>query len=197
MKRSTWIILFLFLAAIGVFLYLKYRPAPADTTEEATPTVAVAITAYLFDENSSALTGIRIYDRQYRIVLLERPSGGLWTVSLPTPAPAAQSQVEAAATQVTALEILDTLNPSVTADAVGLEFPAYTVKLNFLTIGQHKLEIGDRTPIGDGYYVRYDGGPVYIIGAGGIDAILNLLTTPPYLPTETPVPTVTIGTPTP
>jgi hypothetical protein len=53
------------------------------------------------------------------------------------------------------------------------------------------------TPTGNGYYIRYDDGPIYIIDVDGIDSILNLLTTPPYLPTETPVPTEIVNTPTP
>jgi hypothetical protein len=192
MKRSTGIILLVFLAVVGVLIYLKYRPAPAKTTEETTPTATTAATLYLFNSNdSSALTSIRIYDKQYHIVLLERPAGGLWIVSLPTPSPAAQSQAEAAATQITALVIQDTLTTSVPADVLGLEFPVYTIKLDFQTIGQHKLEIGNKTPTGNGYYVRYDDGPIYIIDSGGIDSILNLLTAPPYQPTETPVSTPT------
>ena len=197
MKRSTWFILLLFLATIGVLSYLKYRPAPNTSTLEATPIISTINHVYLFTAESSTLTGIRIYDNQYHIVLLERPSGGLWTVSLPIAAPANQSQAEAAATQATALEILDTLNSSVTADMVGLEFPVYTMKLTFHTIGEHKLEIGDKTPVGDGYYVRFDNGLIYIIGSSGIDAILNLLTSPPYLPTATPTQDTIFSTPTP
>lgn len=197
MKRSTWLLLLLFIASVGVFLYLKYRTTPNASTPEATPTLSPTNRKYLFTDASSELTRIRIYDKQYHIVLLERPSGGLWTLSLPTAAPANQSQAEAAATQATGLEILDTLNPSVTADMVGLEFPVFTMKLTFQTTGEHTLEIGDKTPVGDGYYVCFDNGPIYIIGSSGIDAILNLLTSPPYLPTDTPALPETINTATP
>jgi hypothetical protein len=197
MKRFTWIILLVFLIGISVLLFLKYRPVK-DTAEAGTPTPTTAPTWYLFNSNNNlALTSIRIYDKQYHIVLLERPAGGLWIVSLPTPNPAEQSQAEAAATQITALVIKDTIASSVPTDILGLDFPQYTIKVNFQTIGQHKLEIGNKTPTSSGYYVRYDDGPIYIIDANGIDSILNLLTTPPYLPTETPVPAATIATPTP
>lgn len=196
MKRSTWFLLLFFLATVGVFIFLKYRPAPKAPPTETTPSITIA-NQKLFTDDSSALTAIRIYDKQYNIVFLERPSGGLWTVKLPTEGPANQSQAEAAATQATALEILDTLNSSITAENVGLEFPIYTLKLTFQTTGQHQLDIGDKTPVGDGYYIRFDGGTIYIIGASGIDAILNLLTSPPYLPTATPTQTVMISTPTP
>jgi hypothetical protein len=198
MKRSTWIILLVFLIGVGILLYLKYRPTPTVTEETGTPTATTAPTWYLFNsEDSSALTSIRIYDKQYHIVLLERPAGGLWIVSLPTPYPASQAEAEAGATQVTALVIKDTIAPSVPTDILGLDFPVYTMKLSFQTIGQHKLEIGNKTPTGTGYYIRYDDGPIYIIDADGIDSILNLLTSPPYLPTETPIPNPESATPTP
>jgi len=196
MKRSTWFLLLLFLATVGVVIFLKYRPAPKASPLEATPTTTMTNRKLIIDD-SSALTAIRIYDKQYHIVFLERPSGGLWTVKLPTEGPANQSQAEAAATQATALEILDTLNSSVTAESVGLEFPMYTMKLTFQATGQHQLDIGEKTPVGDGYYVRFDSGTIYIIGASGIDALLNLLSSPPYLPTATPTQAVMIGTPIP
>lgn len=196
MKRSTWFLLLLFLATVGVFIFLKYRPAQKASRLDVTPTTT-SVNRKLFLDDSSAVTAIRIYDKQNHIIFLERPSGGLWTVKLPTEGAANQSQAEAAATQVAALEVVDTLNSSVTAENVGLEFPMYTLKLTLQSTGQHQLEIGEKTPVGDGYYVRFDNGPIYIIGASGIDALLNLLTSPPYLSTVTPTQSVMIGTPTP
>jgi Domain of unknown function (DUF4340) len=196
MKRSTWFLLLLFLATVGVFIFLKYRPAQKVSPLDVTPTTTTA-NRKLFLDDSSAVTAIRIFDKQYHIVFFERPSGGLWTVKLPTEGPANQAQAEAAATQAAALEVLDTLNSSITAENVGLEFPMYTLKLTLQTTGQHQLDIGEKTPVGDGYYVRFDNGPIYIIGASGIDALLNLLISPPYLPTATPTHSVIIGTPTP
>ena len=54
------------------------------------------------------------------------------------------------------------------------------------------------TPTSSGYYVRFDGGKIYVIEQSGIDALLNLLTAPPFPATATPVATAeTTSTPTP
>jgi hypothetical protein len=190
-KRSTWLWLVLFLAVVGAFLYLKYRPAPEA---EPTPTAVVAVSSYLFTEEDGTLVRIRIYDRQYNIVMLERPAGGLWTMVLPESGPADLAHAEAGATQILALEIVSTVKNPQPLSFLGLDFPAYVMKVAFENGAEHVLEIGNKTPTGSGYYVRFDEGTVYIINPDGIDALLNLLTNPPTLPpTSTPVP----ATPTP
>ncbi len=183
-KRSTWVLLILFLAVVGSFLYLKYRPAPS-----AEPTPTAVKTRFLFTEADGTLIRVRIYDRQYHIMMMERPSGGLWTLILPNPGPVDQANAEAGATQIGALLIVDTIKTSQPLSSMGLDFPSYVLKLTFQNGIEHKMEIGDKTPTGSGYYVRLDGGAVYIISPDGISALLNLLTTPPYMPpTSTSVP---------
>lgn len=183
-KRSTWVWLILFLAVIGSFLYLKYRPTPSVE-----PSPTTVIKSYLFTEADGTLIRFRIYDRQYHIMMMERPSGGLWTLALPIPGPADQAHAEAGATQIGALLIVDTIKTSQPLSSMGLDFPSYVMKLTFQNGIQHTLEIGDKTPTGSGYYVQLDRGAVYIVSPDGISALLNLLTTPPYLPpTSTSVP---------
>ena len=70
--------------------------------------------------------------------------------------------------------------------------------LGFVSGSTHKIEVGNLTPTSSGYYVRFDGGKIYVIAQSGIDALLNLLTSPPFPATATPVATpVPINTPTP
>jgi hypothetical protein len=75
---------------------------------------------------------------------------------------------------------------------VGLEIPAYTLELGFISGKSHKIEIGNITPTNSGYYIRYDDGEIYVISQTGIDALVNLLIAPPYPATETPAPTLEI-----
>jgi hypothetical protein len=186
-KRSTWIWLVLFLVVVGSFLYLKYRPIKEEAQVTSTPVVS----EYLLDETEGELVGIRIYNREYDIVMLERTTGGLWSVTLPAPAPADQALAEAGATQATALLIVSIVKTTPPLSDMGLDFPSYVIKLSFDSGASHTLEVGDSTPTGSGYYLRLDGGAIYIISQDGVNALLNLLTTPPYLaPTSTPVPTL-------
>jgi hypothetical protein len=72
------------------------------------------------------------------------------------------------------------------------------MELGFVNGTSHKIEVGNLSPTGSGYYVRFDGEKIYVIEKSGIDAILNLLTAPPFPATATPVPTPeTTITPTP
>ena len=65
--------------------------------------------------------------------------------------------------------------------------PADTMELGFVNGANHKIEVGNLTPTSSGYYVRFDGGKIYVIEKSGIDALLNLLTAPPFPATATPV----------
>jgi hypothetical protein len=184
-KRSTWILLAILMLATGAYFYLKHRPVKSA---EATPTAPA--TSYLFTESDGPLASIRIYGRQANDIMLERNPSGVWTLVLPTPAPADQAQAGAAETQLGALEIVDVLQTLPALDTLGLTSPAHTIKVSFQNGIQHLLEVGDLAPTGSGYYVRFDNGKIYIISTSGIDALLNLLNNPPYVATETPTPTL-------
>jgi hypothetical protein len=56
---------------------------------------------------------------------------------------------------------------------------------------QHLLKVGTKTPSNSGYYVQDDDGKNYVISQAGIDALLKLLTAPPYAATQTPISTAT------
>jgi hypothetical protein len=76
-------------------------------------------------------------------------------------------------------------------DIVGLDKPAYTLTITFAASKTHELIVGSVTPIQNGYYSQLDGGPIKIVDKIGVDALLSLLTSPPYLATLTPVATMT------
>ena len=61
------------------------------------------------------------------------------------------------------------------------------MELGFVNGTSHKIEVGNVTPTSSGYYVRFDGGKIYVIEKSGIDSVLNLLTAPPFPATATPV----------
>ena len=99
---------------------------------------------------------------------------------------------EAAATQISALEILDPID----ADPAifGLDNPAYVITLEFDGGKKHTIEVGDSTPTSKGYYVRIDSDKMMIVDLSGIDSLLQLAAFPPYL--VNPIPEAAV-TPTP
>jgi hypothetical protein len=185
-KRPTWILLAILALVIGAYFVIKNRPSATST--EATPTALG--NNFLVTQADGTLQRLRISDKQNRVVQMQRDSSGTWVVTLPTLGAADQSLAGAAETQVGALRIVTTLENSLNLADAGLDSPAYTIELTFVSGIQHVIQVGTLTPTSSGYYVRYDAGNLYVVSQSGIDALLNLLTAPPYPATETPVPTI-------
>jgi len=186
MKRSNWILLILLALTIGVYFLLQER-SEKNAVEE-TP---VAPSDLLIETNGDVLKSIRIYDHDYHIVELVRDQSGAWAVSLPNAAAADQSLAGAAEIQVNALGIVTQIGTVANFGDFGLDAPAYTIKLSYYSGAQHKIEVGDLTPTSSGYYVQLDDGDVYVVSQYSLDAVLELVNNPPYLPTPTPTLDVT------
>ncbi len=184
-KRSTWILLFILAFVVCAFIYLQHRSA---IPSEATPTALMS--NYLFPKLDGTLTSFRLDDAQNHVIMLVRTPDGSWTLSLPISGLADQVKAGDIETQVNALEIVDVLTTIPALDAIGLNNPAHTIELSFQNGIKHVLEIGDLAPTGSGYYIRLDGGKVFIISTSAVDALLDLLKNPPYAATGTPVPLV-------
>jgi hypothetical protein len=184
-KRPTWILLVILALVIGAYFVIKNRPSATST--EATPTALG--NNFLVTPADGTLQILHISDTQNRVVQMQRDASGTWIVTLPTLGDADQSLAGAAETQVGALRIVTTLENSLNLADAGLDTPAYTLELTFASGVQHVIQVGTLTPTTSGYYVRYDAGNLYVVSQSGIDALLNLLTAPPYPATETPIPT--------
>jgi hypothetical protein len=199
-KRSAlvYFIIFVVVAAVAIFLKYREKAAPAEDIETPTPVPTVA---FLFSSQEGVVTSILVESREGKSLGLERRNG-VWAATRPFPAETIQSSVEEAASQILALQVLDSLDlPN--AD-VGLVAPSYTLTIGFSSGNFIIAQVGDETPTGNGYYVRKEGGPVLVVSKYGLLALLNLLESPPYVatptPTITPTPTETLTptvTPTP
>ncbi|MEW6028281.1 MAG: hypothetical protein ACOYZ8_11050 [Chloroflexota bacterium] len=190
-KRSTWITLAVFLAVIAFALVQKYRPEEPIPTE--TPTEPPVV-EYLFTPEDGVVTSIRIDTRDGQVFRAER-SGSGWMVVLPIEGAADSGQMETAASQVTTLRVETHLD--LDPDAVSLSPPQTTLTVGFSSGKTYSVGVGDITPIGDSYYVRKDRGDVLVIPRDGIDALMSLLTFPPYIETPTPTTPPPTETPTP
>lgn len=184
-KRSTWILVCFLALAVVTFFLIKNRSLPNST--EATPTVLGG--NFLITEADGALQSLLIKDRQNHVVEVRRDAGGTWVITQPARGTADQSLVSAAETQVDSLHIVTILENPPHLVEVGLDSPAFTIELAFVGGGKHVIQIGMKTPTNSGYYVRNANGNLYIISQPGIDALLNLLTAPPFPATATPIPT--------
>ena len=186
MRQSTVIYLVLFLLVIGAYYYLNNREQPADIALTLTlePTTEVS---YLFTAEDGLPTSIRIESKKGEIVEVARNAENAWALILPNEATADQASAEAAASQVTTMQILDRL-PDIDPEIVGLTDPEYNIVVKFTSGVERNVKIGVITPTESGYYVQNTDGETVIVSKSSVDALLGLLNNPPYLETPTPSP---------
>lgn len=183
MKRTTWIVLVIFLALVGLMLYLNQQE-PATEEAEVTPT---ALTEYLITATDGLPTSIEIQNDSGAKVAIARNEAGEWVLKQPIETKADQGSAEAAASQLTSLRIVS--KPEVAPADAGLVQPSYilTVKLTGGTV--KTVRIGDLTPTESGYYTSIDESEeVLIVSKTGLDSLLILVDAPPYVSTPTSMP---------
>jgi hypothetical protein len=185
-KRPTWILLVILALVVVVYFVLKNRASSVSASS--TPTAQG--NNFLITPADGTLQVLRITDAQNHIFQMKRDTSGTWIVTLPTMGTADQSLAGAAETQVGALSIVTTLDISLNLSDAGLSAPADTIELTFTNGLKHVIQIGNLTPTGSGYYVNFDTGNLYVVSQAGIDALLKLLTAPPFPATETLAPTI-------
>lgn len=185
-RRSTVVYIVLLVALAGAYYYLNNRNKAADieVTAEAS---SEDTQASLFTVADGTPTSIRIESKTGDTVEVARGADNAWEVLQPIEAKADQAAVEAAATQIMTMRILDTV-PDVDPKIVGLETPEGVLTVKFTNGGERTVDIGVITPTESGYYVRSPEGKVVIVSKSAIDALLGLLIAPPYLETLTPGP---------
>lgn len=186
MRRSTTIYLLLLVVLAGIYYYLNNREELADISITLEPEEVVS---YLFSASDGVPTSIRIESKAGEIVEVARDADNAWALKLPLEASADPAAAEAAASQITTMRIVDTI-PDIDLEIVGLESPDYTLTIQFGDV-ERNASIGVITPTENGYYVLSPNGEIVIVSASAVDALLNLLTFPPYLETPTPSPTAT------
>ena len=185
-RRSTVVYIVLLLALAGAYYYLNNRSKTADIEVTAEPSAAVT-QAYLFTADEGTPTNIRIESKTGEAVEVARGADNAWALIQPKEAKADQAAVEAAATQITTISILDAV-PDLDPKIVGLEPPENILTVDFTNGGKRTVDIGVVTPTESGYYARNADGKIVIVSKSAIDSLLGMLTAPPYLETLTPSP---------
>lgn len=190
-KRPTLILLAVLILVIAAYFFFKSRPAKPDETS-ATPTAS----EYLITEADGALQSIQIQAADGSKFRMQRDLNGVWVITAPTRGEADAGPAGAAELQVGALLILATLETPPSLDSIELTKPAYLIDLSFATGATHTLEVGALIPTSGGYYVRFDKNKVYAVSQYGVDALLELIKSPPYPATAIPAETFTPVPPT-
>ena len=184
MKRSTVIVLIVFLALVGLVVYLNQKEPVVEESDVPTSEPA----RFLFSENDGLPTSIDIQDSNGNQVVIARNDAGVWVLEMPIEAEADQASAQAAASQITSLRILSSVEVA-PADA-GLVQPSHVLTVKLSADTQKTVRIGDLTPTESGYYSQSNGSDeILILSKSGVDALFTLLDSPPVaIETATEIP---------
>jgi hypothetical protein len=185
LKRPTWILLVGLALVISAYLVIN----ATSSTHSLVSTPTLIVSNFLITQTDDPLQVLGITDQKNRSVLIKRDTSGKWIVIQPNPGAADQALAEAAATQIGALRIITTLDKQLNLAEAGLEPPAYTISLTFSSGLTHEIQVGTLTPTNSGYYILAETGELFVVSQSSIEALLNLLTAPPFAATDTPAPT--------
>jgi uncharacterized protein DUF4340 len=182
-RRSTVVYIMILFAVLAVYLYANSREPSIDIEATPAPTTEVS---YLFPADEGTPTDIQIKAKSGETVELARNPEAAWTLKQPIEAGAEQASSEAASSQVSSMRVLEKIS-KIDPGLVGLKEPEYILTVKFDTGTERTVHIGVVTPTESGYYVQdASGGEILILTKSSVDALLGLLTAPPYLETPSP-----------
>jgi hypothetical protein len=180
-QAGTWIAVLLLIALLEFNVYFN-REKEKAVIEDVTPISEVAA---IFADGG-IVSSIEINTADGETVKVARNAEKVWAVETPTEAEADQGLAEAAAAQVSALQVVSPIADGKSPSDFGLDNPAYVITVEFEGGEKRMLEVGDATPTNSGYYVRVDKDKMMITDLSGIDALTQLVFFPPYLSTPAP-----------
>lgn len=184
-RTSTWVTLAVSIFVVAIAYFIN-RNTQIAKEAEITPTVTEQ---FVFDATKT-IKSIKVEPAEGPTTAIERNADNVWVLTQPEAAEADQALSEAAASQITSLKIIQTIEGS-DPSIFGFDAPTYVITITFEDGASNKLEVGDNTPTNKGYYVRLDGKDMFIVSLNSIDALSNLVDFPPYLHTPTPTATAT------
>jgi hypothetical protein len=184
LRRTTWVFLIVFgVLVLFAWVFQRYQ---TKTSANAATTTPIANSEKLYNSLDSELMDMNITSSNGDSIEFMRESGSTSWVIKGLPDDTADSfQIEAISQQLLSLQVLETLTQSPTLDSIGLANPAYMITILTSNGKQIVTDVGSRTAVGTGYYLRVDSGPIVIVDNASMDNVLNLLKSPPILATST------------
>lgn len=186
-RRTTWIMLLIFVVVLAGALVWNRQTKAADTTE-ATP---VPETLWSFDE--AQIEGLRVEDlKGDNAVEVHRDPTVGWKLTRPVEEPADAGRVEQAVTWLRSPVVSRVLKGEQDLGPFGLADPSTRVTLLMTDGATESFDVGAPTGIAGKTYIRASGGEdIQVISGYSLEDVTGLLDDPPVIP-----PTPTLESPT-
>lgn len=189
-RRSTWIVLAIFVLMVAAAVLLPRLQKTDETPESTATNQPTQIKVY--DLGLEDVVWIQFMDMQGKLVEVERESPTAdWVMVGETVDTSDSIRIGSIAGQLMAMQALRTFETELGVNAVGIDNPNYTVTVRTATGDVIINKIGNLNAVGSGYYIKVDDEPVVIVAKIVIDEILGILTEPPLAATPTPEATET------
>lgn len=186
-RKSTWILVVIFILLLGGALYLQKNPLPQkDVGVTPSPTPQPRL---LGEWQSSDIQWIEVKQGADRPVTVSQDSSGQWVINVDSTAAADAGKVEAVRSGIAEALIQATLPADYDLAALGLDAPTAVITLKNQTAEELIIMVGKETPTGSGYYVTVDQGVPMVVNQGVIDDILGQTTLENLLPEALAAPT--------
>jgi len=186
-RRTTWIVLILFLGLLAFSLYWQNRNK--DNKGVVTPSPVIQS---LLDIKSDEITNLRIEDERGGTVEIKHVEGNGWILVVPKSEATDSKAVDGMVNQFVSLHVISTIDPAPPDDATGLKNPEYKIHLREKDGRQMIVNVGVQTATGSGYYVKLDDGFVKVVDKIGLETVTNLIYQPPVLLSFTGMPTLLV-----
>jgi hypothetical protein len=188
MKKSTWIVLGVF--ALLLIAFLVFQNVDLEQVEETPVPTTQPVLRSLDDQNISE---IEYMDSTGEGILFVQETSLEWTSPSHPYSEITAGNIEELIANLSELKILATLSSSTTAEEVGIDTPNAVVVFTFNDGSTYKLEIGNPTAIGDGYYVQIDDEEIVVLPYDSIEQVATLFLSLTETPTPEPEITETLS----
>lgn len=186
MKRTTWIILGVFILVLAGFLLFQNNEKNKETTDEDTgPTSTPVPSLRSFDDQD--LVSISYEEAGELYIKLEKVDTLEWTVTTHPEGQVTAGNIEELLSYLSNLELVSVLSSSPSLSDIGLDEPEKALQLEYEDGTSYTISIGTETALADGYYATVDDyDAVVVLPVSSIDQVIALMDDTTLPPTPTP-----------
>jgi hypothetical protein len=187
MNRKTTLILVGAFILLGLYTWWL-QASPKTPAAAPTPTVNAKVWGFTADQ----IMGFQITDMtSSQSVVVKKDAQGSWNVIQPEAKPADKTKIDSLTQSLADLSFTTNITSTSDLSLFGLAKPAYTLQADLADGKSLTATIGDKIPTGTGYYVlRAGDSNALAVADYGLQPFIDMLLSPPYVPTPTPVPSV-------
>ena len=177
MKKSTWFILGAFIVLLVSLISIQNSKDQPEAPTEITPMPA------LRNFNSSELVSITYQFGANDTIKFDNIDPLTWEVSSHPKGYVTAGNIESLTSILSNIPIISVLSSPPSLNQIGLSPPEKSIRFIFEDTTTYLLEIGNRTPLNNGYYAQIDRDAIVVLPLNSIDQITSIIENTIIFPT--------------